>query len=64
MEKITEENWEDQQKFWFKVKLSETLYNIPCTWEDFMEKDNGSSGRSSLCMQGLLGVEWPEKGTS
>lgn len=25
MKKITEEKWEGQQKFWFKIKLSETL---------------------------------------
>lgn len=25
MKKITEEKWEGQQKFWFKIKLAETL---------------------------------------
>lgn len=28
--------------------------------ENFMEKDNEPSERSTLCIQGLLGMEWPE----
>lgn len=35
----------------------------PMHLENFME-DNGSSERFTFCMQGLLGMEWPEEGAS
>lgn len=44
------------------MKFASTACMISQVLENFMEKDNGPSERSTLCIQGLFGMEWPEEG--